>query len=187
MGRQKATPVGLTSPSIERTPRFPRGVPARGGCFVSPAPFKRPESVLVVIYAETGAILRLQRRDPAGFWQSVTGSLEWSETASEAACRELFEETGIRARPYRLRLCHRFPIAGPWRARYAPDVETNREYAFAIRVAAPVPIRLSAEHVRYRWCRPAEARTLAHSPTDRAVLAQLFGGPQEPEVEDWRC
>ncbi len=39
--------------------------------------YKRPVSVLVVIYAEdTKRVLMLQRRDDPDFWQSVTGSLE---------------------------------------------------------------------------------------------------------------
>lgn len=39
--------------------------------------YKRPESVLVVIYArQSGRVLMLQRRDDPDFWQSVTGSLE---------------------------------------------------------------------------------------------------------------
>lgn len=39
--------------------------------------YKRPESVLVVIYANSsGRVLMLQRRDDPDFWQSVTGSLE---------------------------------------------------------------------------------------------------------------
>ena len=37
--------------------------------------YKRPVSVLVVIYAEdTKRVLMLQRRDDPDFWQSVTGS-----------------------------------------------------------------------------------------------------------------
>ncbi len=37
----------------------------------------------------------LERRRPPGFWQSVTGSLEWGELADAAARREVIEETGI--------------------------------------------------------------------------------------------
>lgn len=39
--------------------------------------FKRPVSVLVVIFAQDiKRVLMLQRRDDLEFWQSVTGSLE---------------------------------------------------------------------------------------------------------------
>ncbi|VFS23430.1 NUDIX hydrolase [Enterobacter cancerogenus] len=39
--------------------------------------------------------LMLQRRDDPDFWQSVTGSLEEGETASQAAAREVKEEVTI--------------------------------------------------------------------------------------------
>jgi ADP-ribose pyrophosphatase YjhB (NUDIX family) len=51
--------------------------------------------VLIVIYTDGGEFLLLERRRPAGFWQSVTGSLEWGEMPTRAARRELIEETGI--------------------------------------------------------------------------------------------
>lgn len=39
--------------------------------------YKRPVSVLVVIYAQDSKrVLMLQRRDDPEFWQSVTGSVE---------------------------------------------------------------------------------------------------------------
>ncbi len=58
--------------------------------------FRRPESVLIVIHTQGGEFLLLERRRPPGFWQSVTGSLEWGEAADVAARREVIEETGIR-------------------------------------------------------------------------------------------
>lgn len=45
--------------------------------------YKRPVSVLVVIYAEdTKRVLMLQRRDDPDFWQSVTGSPEEGDRAA---------------------------------------------------------------------------------------------------------
>lgn len=58
--------------------------------------FKRPESVLVIITAESsGNVLMLRRKDDPDFWQSVTGSLEDHEGAFETAMREVREETGF--------------------------------------------------------------------------------------------
>src|SRR5487761_2169482 len=59
-------------------------------------PYRRPESVLVVIYDAADEFLLIERCKPAGFWQSVTGSLEWGEMPDDAARREVIEETGIR-------------------------------------------------------------------------------------------
>jgi len=42
--------------------------------------YKRPESVLVVLYDEHHRILLLQRDDDASFWQSVTGTIETGES-----------------------------------------------------------------------------------------------------------
>ena len=57
---------------------------------------KIPISVLVVIHNTNGDVLLIERADRPGFWQSVTGSLDFPhEPTREAAIREVFEETGI--------------------------------------------------------------------------------------------
>ena len=58
--------------------------------------YRRPESVLIVIHTEGGEFLLLERRRPPGFWQSVTGSLEWGEFADRAARREVLGENRIK-------------------------------------------------------------------------------------------
>ncbi len=72
--------------------------------------YKRPISVLVVIYAkESKRVLMLKRRDDPDFWQSVTGSLEEGETPFQTALREVQEEVGIDIIKENLELvdCHR--------------------------------------------------------------------------------
>lgn len=99
--------------------------------------YKQPVSVLVVIYAkDTGRVLMLQRRDDPDFWQSVTGSLEEGETASQAAMREVKEEVAIDVATEQLTLidCQRtveFEIFSHLRHRYAPGIERNTESGFA--------------------------------------------------------
>ena len=104
----------------------------------SPAPsgFKRPESVLVVVYTDSGETLLLQRTG-GGFWQSVTGSLQsLAETPEAAARRELYEETGIEAdggwRNHQL--AERFYILPEYRYRYGPGVTENLEHVFSLRL-----------------------------------------------------
>jgi dATP pyrophosphohydrolase len=85
------------------------------------APFKRPESVLVVVYTRARECLLLERTAPKGFWQSVTGSLRWGETPAQCAARELDEETALPSTTLRdARVAREFPILPAWRARYAP-------------------------------------------------------------------
>lgn len=117
--------------------------------------FKRPESVLVVVYSLTGKVLLLRRADDAGFWQSVTGSLEWEEThPRQAAERELQEETGLDASTALrdLDVVNRYAILPRWRRRYAPDVSENIEHVFALALPAERDITIDpAEHAEYGW------------------------------------
>jgi dihydroneopterin triphosphate diphosphatase len=138
--------------------------------------FKRPESVLVVVYTRTGEVLLMERREPPGWWQSVTGSLEPGEMPWEAAVRELAEETGLGGDGLLdLGVNRRFEIAPAWRKRFAPGVTENLEHAFALGIAAPVEIALhTEEHMRYMWLPVSEAIARATSPTDQAAI-ELVG------------
>ena len=58
--------------------------------------YKIPISVLVIIHTPQLDVLLMERADRAGFWQSVTGSLDdLNEPLALAAAREVKEETGI--------------------------------------------------------------------------------------------
>jgi dATP pyrophosphohydrolase len=135
--------------------------------------FRRPESVLIVIYTAGGEFLLLERRKPPGFWQSVTGSLEWGETADAAARRELIEETGITQGHLRnLQWIQVYEILPSFGKKYAPGVTRNLEHAFALKLLQRVPVTLS-EHLQYRWMSATEAIATASSSSDRAVIRQL--------------
>ncbi len=128
---------------------------------------------MVVIYTAGGEFLLLERRKPPGFWQSVTGSLEWDETADAAARRELAEETGITQGFLRnLQWTQVYEILPEFGKRFAPGITRNLEHAFALKLLGRVPVTLS-EHVQYRWLPAAEAIALASSSSDRAVIRQL--------------
>jgi dATP pyrophosphohydrolase len=137
--------------------------------------FRRPESVLIVIYTATGEFLLLERRKPPGFWQSVTGSLEWGETADACARRELIEETGItQGVLVNLQWTQVYEILPAFGKKYAPGVRLNLEHAFALKLRERVSVTLSeSEHVQYRWQRAAQTIGLASSSTNRAVIQQL--------------
>jgi len=138
--------------------------------------YKRPESVLVVVYTRQGQFLMLERTQPRGFWQSVTGSLKWHETPAKAAARELFEETGLRADGKLIDLHHqqKFPIIYPWRERYAPHHHYNKEHWFALPLAGKRTIDLqSDEHRQFRWMSAHEAARRAFSWTNRKLIQGL--------------
>jgi dihydroneopterin triphosphate diphosphatase len=137
--------------------------------------FRRPESVLVVIQTEGGEFLLLERRRPPGFWQSVTGSMEWDEHADAAARREVIEETGItQGVLVNLQWTQVYEILPAFGKVYAPGITQNLEHAFSLRLPQRVPVIMSdAEHAQFRWASYDEALDAASSSTNRAVIAAL--------------
>ena len=140
--------------------------------------------MLVVIYTAAGEVLRLLRREPEAFWQSVTGSLSPGETPLKAALREVREETGLDAGAglTDCAVTNRYPIHPAWRHRYAPGVETNTEYVFSLLLPERMEITLDpAEHMEYRWLPRDAAAELAGSTTDREAILALVP-PLSPEA-----
>ena len=117
----------------------------------------------------------LERSRPAGFWQSVTGSLEWGETADHAARREVIEETGITQGFLRnLQWTQVYEILPAFGKKYAPGITRNLEHAFALKLLQRVPVTMSVtEHVRFRWASAGEAVDTVSSSTNRAIIEQL--------------
>jgi dATP pyrophosphohydrolase len=140
--------------------------------------YRRPESVLIVIYTDGGEFLLLERRKPPGFWQSVTGSLEWGELADRAARREVIEETGItQGVLVNLQWTQVYEILPAFGKLYAPGIVRNLEHAFSLRLARRLPVTLSdKEHVRFRWASGSDAVDTVSSSTNRAVIESLSFG-----------
>jgi dATP pyrophosphohydrolase len=137
--------------------------------------FKRPESVLVVIYTLELDVLLICRQSPAGFWQSVTGSLEHGENPREAAQRELFEETGINQDVVDHRVQRVFPISPAWQKRYAPGVSENLEHEFSVQLTEQCAITLDPiEHSDYQWLPLIDAIAKVSSRSNRSALQDIL-------------
>ena len=141
--------------------------------------YKRPESVLVVVYTRSGQVLLLQRADHPEFWQSITGSMEWDDISPLAtALRELYEETGIRVPPDALRDWHihqRYVLFPQWRHKYAPGVTENTEHLFSLELPQEIAIAISpGEHSDYRWVGFSAAAEQVFSWTNREALLMLM-------------
>lgn len=141
---------------------------------------KIPISILVVIHTADLDVLLIERADRAGFWQSVTGSLDApDEPLLAAATRELFEETGIVADGATIVLrdwclSNIYEIYPTWRHRYAPGVTENTEHVFSVCVPRDIPILLSPrEHVAHAWLPLLDAADRCFSASNAEAILQL--------------
>ena len=139
--------------------------------------YKTPISALVLIHTADLQVLIMERADKAGFWQSVTGSLEEDETPIHAAIREVHEETGLDATEYDLQdwqASNVYEIYPHWRHRYAPGIVENTEHLFGLELPEKLAIKLAPnEHIRYEWVDWREAAKRVFSWTNIDALKRL--------------
>jgi dATP pyrophosphohydrolase len=139
-------------------------------------PLKQPVSVLVVLHDGNGYILLIERADRAGFWQSVTGSIEAGETLAQTARREVQEETGITLSDGQLhdwQQSRQYEIYPHWRHRYPPGITRNTEHVFSARIAPDTSIKLSKEHTAFCWLERTDAAEKVFSPSNRQAILEL--------------
>jgi dATP pyrophosphohydrolase len=144
-------------------------------------PYKRPESVLVVLHAGSDVLL-LQRKDDPEFWQSVTGTMEGDETPIMTAYREVLEETGLSLSSTNRPIvdCHtinQFTIRPQWRYRYAPEVSVNTEHTFITEISKQDQIVLT-EHHAHVWLPKHDAIAKAWSPSNQQAIDKFVPEPQ---------
>lgn len=130
--------------------------------------------MLVVVHTPTEALL-IKRADHDNFWQSVTGSLQWGESAPTAAVRELAEETGICDVSLRSTGIRRsYAILDAWRSRYQAGVTRNFESLFYCSLQQRCEVQLSpAEHSEFQWVPFAQAAQQVYSWTNRLAITNL--------------
>ena len=139
---------------------------------------KLPVSVLVVVHTAELEVLLLERASRAGFWQSVTGSVDhMGEPLADAAAREVGEETGIEARQgvlERWPAVNTFEIYARWRHRFAPGVTHNTEHVFGLKLPGVLPVTLARdEHVAFKWLPWREAAGQCFSWSNRDAIVML--------------
>ena len=140
--------------------------------------YKIPRSVLVIVHTVQREVLLLERALRPGYWQSVTGSVDYEEEPlEEAACREVAEETGIDARRGRLarwNVIYTFEIFAQWRQRFAPGTLHNVEHVFALELDGRAPVRVApAEHLAFTWLPWREAAAKCFSWSNRDAIVML--------------
>lgn len=145
--------------------------------------YRRPESVLIVVHTPRQVLLLKRKKPPARVWQSVTGALEWGELPAQAAVRELYEETGIRAAHLlETGISRHFEIVPESLHRYAPGIRENLEHVYALALKEPCEVRLDPEeHEAFQWVNIEEAPAMVWSWTDRNAIESIISG-QNPGV-----
>ena len=140
--------------------------------------YQLPVSVLVVVHTAALEVLLLERAQRPGYWQSVTGSLDWpEEPLAAAAAREVLEETGIDTASGRLedwRMANTFEIYLHWRHRFAAGVTHNTEHVFSVEVPEWIDVKLAPlEHIAHAWLPWQDAAERVFSPSNAEAIREL--------------
>jgi ADP-ribose pyrophosphatase YjhB (NUDIX family) len=82
-------------------------------CGTAVETYKNPIPAADVVVVRAGRILLIERRNPPPGWAIPGGFIEYGESAEDAAVRELFEETGLRATELELLGVYSKPLRDP--------------------------------------------------------------------------
>ena len=138
---------------------------------------RAPFQTLVIPYRQTpgGVVYAVLRRSDAGYWQWIAGGGEDAESPLDAAKREAFEEAGINPESGFIVLdsVNTVPVVGvTGELTWGPDVLVIPEHCFGVKVQDE-ELKLSGEHIEYRWVDYETARRMLHWDSNRNALWEL--------------
>ena len=116
----------------------------------------------------------LLRRIPklGGYWQPVTGFVEQDESSTQAALREIEEETGFNNPRQIMDINYRFSFE-------LEDAGIRCDVAVLAVEVEHAQVELSEEHTDYRWLGYQKARSLLYWENNKRPLDLLHGILQE--------
>jgi len=139
---------------------------------------RAPYQVLVIPFRRASAdsvVYALFRRNLAtgGYWQWIAGGGEDDESPLDAACREAQEEAGIREGRF-LALDSRtmVPVVNVAGFLWGDTTLVIPEYCFGVEISTP-DLKLSDEHIEYRWSCYSDAEQLLRWDSNRIALWEL--------------
>jgi 8-oxo-dGTP pyrophosphatase MutT (NUDIX family) len=139
-----------------------------------------PRDVSIHLFRRTAhdpSFLMLRRcATRGGFWQGVSGAPLPGETDTEAAVREVLEETTFDVRdsifPLGVNYSYalRPELADRWEQLYGPGIESVSVVTFAAGLAEGDPVLDPLEHDAFAWCPYEEADALLDWPIEQDAL-----------------
>ena len=108
-----------------------------------------------------------------GFWQGVTGGLEEGEDLTQAAKRELAEETGfVPSSLEKIKYSYSFPMQDKWKEMYPTEVNEIVEHVFIAFIDGHTEPTLSYEHDTWGWFSVDQALRKLKYPGNTEALKQ---------------
>ena len=135
--------------------------------------FDLPIKVEAIVYytgeSEIKQFLAVKRSpEDGGFWQPVTGTLEAIDNIENCILREITEEIGlVKEDIISISECIYHFV---WNKKLVGDIN---EYVFAVEVKKSSQIRLSFEHVEFKWGTKDEIMNIYEMSDNKIALGKI--------------